>query len=110
MVYPIYYSIVKKKVKNIHYTNNYIFYCIELLTLTSKYRLVNIAYEHIKQNIYTQNLFPVVLANLKNLDILFAKFWENPIINNTIMWILSCCSFDVYNSGIALSKNGTTID
>lgn len=81
-----------------------------LLCWTSKYRLVNIAYEQVKQKIYTQNLFPVKLANFKYLDIFLAKFWENPIINNTIMCILSCCSFDVYNSGIALSRNGTTID
>lgn len=47
---------------------------MELLCLTSKCRLVNNAYEHVKQKIYTQNLFPITLANLKYLDIWLAKF------------------------------------
>jgi len=47
---------------------------MEILCLTSKYRLVKIEYEHVKQKIYTQNLFPVKLANLKYLDIFLAKF------------------------------------
>lgn len=71
---------------------------------------MNIAYEQVKQKIYIQNLFPVMLANFKDLDIFLAKFWEKPIINNTIICILSCRSVDVHNSGIALSRNGTNID
>lgn len=81
-----------------------------LLCLTSKCRLFNKKYEHIKQKMYTQNLFPIRSANLTLLDNCFAMSWENPSINNTNKCILSCCCFDVNNSGIEMSINGNIID
>lgn len=47
---------------------------MELLCLSSKYRFNNITYEHVKQNTYIQNLFPVTITNLTHLDIFFAEF------------------------------------